>query len=161
MSDWSSDVGSSDLVELTCAGRTDRGVHAWGQVVSLDLAADSDLDSLQRSLNKLCGPEIVVREVTAAAPDFDARFSAKARTYRYTVLNREVPDPFSAHLSWHVPQPLSLDLLQLAGAPFLGEHDFPAFCRRPKVDYDREPPPRVRRLLPPDRRSPGAGNEVG
>src|SRR3546814_18891174 len=62
-------------VELTCAGRTDRGVHAWGQVVSLDLAADSDLDSLQRPLHQLSGPELVVREVTAAAPAFVPRFS--------------------------------------------------------------------------------------
>src|SRR3546814_19685874 len=120
-------------VGLTCAVRTDRGVHAWGQVVSLYLAADSDLDSLQRSLNKLCGPEIVVRDVTAAAPDFDARFSAKARTYRYTVLNREVPDPFRPHLSWPVPHPLAPALLELARDPFLGAHDFSAFCRRPQV----------------------------
>src|SRR3546814_14966437 len=59
----------------------------------------------------------------------------------------EVPDPFSAHLSWHVPQPLSLDLLELASDPFLGEHDFSAFCRRPKVDADQEPPSLVRRIL--------------
>src|SRR5688572_30760731 len=63
-------------VDLTCAGRTDRGVHAWGQVVSLDLPASIDLDGLQRSMVKLCGPAIVVREIAAAPPDFDARFSA-------------------------------------------------------------------------------------
>src|SRR3546814_20948438 len=136
-------------VGLTCAVRTDRGVHAWGQVVSLYLAADSDLDSLQRSLNKLCGPEIVVREVTAAAPDFDARFSAKARTYRYTVLNREVLDPFSEHLTWHVPQPLSLTLLALDSDPFLGQHDFSACCLRPMVDDDQE-------HTTPSRRTPRA-----
>ncbi len=131
-------------VELTCAGRTDRGVHAWGQVVSVDLAESVELGGLQRSLLKLCGPEIVVREVAAAAPDFDARFSARARTYRYTVVNRPAPDPFLAHLSWHVPVPLDLELLRLACDPFLGEHDFSAFCRRPK--RSGEPVSLVRRV---------------
>lgn len=119
-------------VDLTCAGRTDRGVHAWGQVVSLDLPVAVDLEALQRSLVKLCGPDIVVREVERAEPGFDARFSATARTYRYTVVNRPVPDPFLVRTAWHVAVPLELDLLRLAGDPFLGEHDFSAFCRRPK-----------------------------
>jgi tRNA pseudouridine38-40 synthase len=133
-------------VELTCAGRTDRGVHAWGQVVSLDLGADVDLAVLQRSLVKLCGPEIVVREVAQAAPDFDARFSARARTYRYTVLNRPVPDPFLARTAWHVPAPLDVELLTLACDPFLGEHDFSAFCRRPKSAPGAEAVSLVRRV---------------
>ena len=132
--------------DLTCAGRTDRGVHAWGQVVSLDLPASVDLESLQRSLVKLCGPAIVVREVGLAAPDFDARFSATARTYRYTVLNRAVPDPFLATTSWHVPVPLDLELLTLACDPFLGEHDFSAFCRRPKPQPGAEPVSLVRHV---------------
>lgn len=134
-------------VELTCAGRTDRGVHAWGQVVSVDLPADTDLDSLHRSLIKLCGPDVVVRELDLAAPDFDARFSARARTYRYTVLNRRVPDPFLMRTTWHVPTPLTTDLLSLACDPFLGEHDFSAFCRRPKVSPEVEPVSLVRRVL--------------
>lgn len=134
-------------VELTCAGRTDSGVHAWGQVVSVDLPAATDLEQLSRSLNKLCAPDIVVREVAHAAPDFDARFSARSRTYRYTVLSRPVPDPFLARTAWHVPTPLQLDLLSLACDPFLGEHDFSAFCRRPKVGADEEPASLVRRVL--------------
>ncbi|MET0904284.1 MAG: tRNA pseudouridine(38-40) synthase TruA [Acidimicrobiales bacterium] len=133
-------------VELTCAGRTDRGVHAWGQVVSLDLSAKVDLPGLQRSLVKLCGPAIVVREIGAAAPDFHARFSATGRTYRYTVLNRPVPDPFMAATAWHVPVPLDVELLTLACDPFLGEHDFRAFCRRPKAVPDTEPVSLVRRV---------------
>jgi tRNA pseudouridine38-40 synthase len=133
-------------VELTCAGRTDRGVHAWGQVVSLDLPASADLEALQRSLVKLCGPAIVVREVGVAVPDFDARFSATGRTYRYTVLNRPVPDPFLATTAWHVAAPLDLELLVLACDPFLGEHDFSAFCRRPKAPPGEVPVSLVRRV---------------
>jgi tRNA pseudouridine38-40 synthase len=134
-------------VEMTCAGRTDKGVHAWGQIVSLDLGADVDLESLHRSLVKLCGPDIVVREVTPAPLGFDARFSARARTYRYTVLNRPLPDPFLVRTAWHVATPLELDLLSLACDPLLGEHDFSAFCRRPKVAEDAEPVSLVRRVL--------------
>lgn len=134
-------------VELTCAGRTDRGVHAWGQVVSVDLPQDTDLGALHRSLLKLCGPAVVVREVSVTEPDFDARFSARSRTYRYTVLNRPSPDPFLVRTAWHVATPLDLDLLVLACDPFLGEHDFSAFCRRPKVAPGEEPASLARRVL--------------
>jgi tRNA pseudouridine38-40 synthase len=120
-------------VELTCAGRTDAGVHAWGQVVSFDAPADRyDAQALQRSLNRQLGPAIVVRSVDDAGEGFDARHSATRRTYRYTVVNRPVPDPFLAHVAWHVEAPLDLDLLRLGCDPLVGEHDFSAFCRRPK-----------------------------
>jgi len=123
-----------DEVELTCAGRTDTGVHAWGQVVSFDAPADRfDPLVLGRSVNRLCGPAIVVRDVERAADGFDARRSATGRTYRYTIVNRPVPDPFLAHLAWHVDEPLDLDLLRLGCDPLVGEHDFSAFCRRPKL----------------------------
>jgi tRNA pseudouridine38-40 synthase len=134
-------------IELTCAGRTDAGVHAWGQVVSFDAPAPGfDPDGLQRSLNKMCGPEIVVRKAAVVDPDFDARFSALARTYRYSILNRPVPDPFLAHLAWHVDRPLDIDLLRLGSDPLIGEHDFSAFCRRPKR-HDGEPASLVRKIL--------------
>ena len=120
-------------VELTCAGRTDTGVHACGQVVSFDAPADRfDPLVLGRSINRLCGPAIVVRDVGRAPEDFDARHSATGRTYRYTIVNRPVPDPFLAHLAWHVDEPLDLDLLRLGCDPLVGAHDFSAFCRRPK-----------------------------
>jgi tRNA pseudouridine38-40 synthase len=121
-------------VELTCAGRTDSGVHAWGQVVSFDAPADRfDPVALQRSVNRQCGPAVVVRDLAVGGDTFDARRSATGRTYRYTVLNRPVPDPFLAQVSWHVDDPLDLDLLRLACDPLVGEHDFSAFCRRPKL----------------------------
>jgi tRNA pseudouridine38-40 synthase len=120
-------------VELTCAGRTDTGVHAWGQVVSFDLPADRlDAASLSRSLNRLLAPAVVVRDVGRAADDFDARNSAIGRSYRYTIVNRPVPDPFLARVAWHVAQPLAIELLRLGCDPLIGEHDFSAFCRRPK-----------------------------
>ena len=133
--------------ELTCAGRTDAGVHAWGQVVHVDLPAATDLGRLHRSLLKLLAPRIVVRAVDEVPGDFDARFSARARTYRYRVHDGPVPDPFTAHLAWHATTPLDRDLLALACDPFLGEHDFAAFCRRPKVPAGQPEPSLVRRVL--------------
>ena len=120
-------------VRLTCAGRTDAGVHAWGQVVSFDAREDVDLVTLRRAVNHLLGPAVVVREAVVAPAGFDARHSAVARRYRYTIVNRVVPDPFLAATTWHVPTPLDLAALRLGADPFLGEHDFSAFCRRPKV----------------------------
>ena len=121
-------------VSLTVAGRTDAGVHAWGNVVHFDspLAADDiDLERLQRAVNKMCKPRIVIRDAAVAADGFDARFSARARRYRYTVLNREVPDPFLHATSWQVDAPLDLRSMQLACDPLYGEHDFSSFCRKP------------------------------
>jgi tRNA pseudouridine38-40 synthase len=121
-------------VRLTVAGRTDAGVHAWGQVVTFDAAAEGfDGEVLQRSLNKLCGPSVVVREVSVEPDGFDARHSAKARRYRYTVVNRPWPDPFLVRTAWHVDQPLDVSTMRLACDPLFGEHDFTSFCRKPKV----------------------------
>jgi tRNA pseudouridine38-40 synthase len=126
-------------VELTCAGRTDAGVHGWGQVVSFDAwpakfsGERFDAAKLRNAVNGLCGPAIVVRELEVAdRSDFSARFDATARRYRYTVLNREVPDPFLATTAWHVPRPLDLVRMQAACDPLIGEHDFTSFCRKVK-----------------------------
>jgi tRNA pseudouridine38-40 synthase len=121
-------------VRLTVAGRTDAGVHAWGQVMSFDTSADGfDAAGLQRSLNKLCAPAIVVREVSVEPGTFDARHSARARRYRYTIVNRPWPDPFLTRTAWHVDQPLDLSTMRLACDPLFGEHDFSSFCRKPRV----------------------------
>ena len=119
-----------ELLNLACAGRTDAGVHAWGQVVSLDMPSDTDTERVRRAVNRMLGPEVVLRSVERVPADFDARHSATARTYRYTILNRDVPDPFLARNAWWVPEPLEVALLRLAADPFIGEHDFAAFCRR-------------------------------
>jgi tRNA pseudouridine38-40 synthase len=119
-------------VNLIVAGRTDAGVHAWGNVVHFDTEVDVDLVALQRSLNHMIGPAIAVRSAEVAASGFNARHQAVARRYRYTVLNRPVPDPFLATTTWHVEQPLDLAALRLTCDPIIGEHDFSSFCRVPK-----------------------------
>jgi tRNA pseudouridine38-40 synthase len=134
-------------IELTVAGRTDAGVHAWGQVVTFDAPADGlDLERLQRSVNGLCQPAIVVRAAEVAPDDFDARFSARWRRYRYSILNRSVPDPFLARTSWLVGDRLDLAVMRLACDPLRGEHDFSSFCRVPRVREGAPVPTLVRRV---------------
>jgi tRNA pseudouridine38-40 synthase len=117
--------------EIFCAGRTDAGVHAWGQVVHFDAVPDIDVERIQKSLNKRLNPDIVVRSVDLVNNDFHARFSAKARRYRYTVQNSLFANPFNANTAWWVPAPLDIDAMNEACAHILGEHDFDSFCRRP------------------------------
>ncbi len=146
------------VVELTCAGRTDKGVHARAQVVTFDADPERlDLASLVKSVNKMCGPAIAVTAAEVVADDFDARFSATARRYRYRILNRPAPDPFQAHFAWHVAEPLSLPAMVLACDPLIGEHDFAAFCRRPKR-RDGEPASLVRRVREATWHDDGDGN---
>lgn len=121
---------SPSMLELVCAGRTDAGVHAWGQVVSIKAPPFEDLGDLRHAINRMIGPEVVVRDIEVAPFDFDARRSAKWRRYRYTIVNRPEPDPFLARYAWWVPERLELSLLRLAADPFVGAHDFAAFCRR-------------------------------
>lgn len=134
-------------LDLTGAGRTDAGVHGWGQVVSGDLPSGLDLAGLVRRLNRMCAPAVVVRDASwADDPEFDARFSALWRRYRYDVYNSPTPDPFLARTTWHVTQPLDLPAMQLGCDPLIGEHDFSSFCRRPKPVPGEEPASMTRRV---------------
>jgi tRNA pseudouridine38-40 synthase len=121
-----------DQLSLSCAGRTDAGVHAWGQVVSCAVgdAADVDPARIAHAVTRQLAPEVVVRDASLVGAEFDARHSARWRAYRYTIVNRPAPDPFLARTSWWVPEPLDLTLLRLGADPFVGEHDFTTFCRK-------------------------------
>lgn len=133
-------------VDLVGAGRTDTGVHGWGQVVSVDLDESTDLDRLAMRINKFRGPELSIREISWAEPGFHARFSATARHYRYHIWNDRAPHPLASERSWHVRQPLSLWALRAAGDPFIGQHDFSTFCRRPPDHLDGQPASLIRNV---------------
>jgi tRNA pseudouridine38-40 synthase len=125
---------------LTCAGRTDAGVHARGQVVHVDLPAISyDGQGLARALNRQLAPQVVVRLAEEVGPEFDARRSATGRTYRYLVWNAPEPDPLLAPIAWHVSDPLDLVAMRTASDVLLGSHDFRSFCRRPPGTDASEP----------------------
>ena len=130
--------------KIVCAGRTDAGVHAEGQVVHVDLPAGYDGDLL-RAVNRQTAPAVVVRAAGPAPEGFDARRSARWRHYRYLVHEGPVPDPLLAGLAWHVADPLDLRSMAAAADPLTGEHDFRAFCRRPPGTSPEVPI--VRRVL--------------
>ncbi len=133
-------------LDLTAAGRTDAGVHGWGQVVTGRLPAGADLARLQQSVNRMCAPAISIRTAEWAEETFDARFSATSRAYRYDVWNHPHPNPLVARTSWHVPHELDLDVMNEAATHLLGEHNFASFCRRPKVQ-DGQPEKSLVRIL--------------
>lgn len=123
-----------DPVRLTCAGRTDAGVHARGQVCHVDLptgAITDDGSILIRRLARVLPGDVVVTAVRPAPAGFDARFAAIWRRYCYRLVDRtQPPDPLSRRSVAHWPGALDLDRLNAAAAGLLGLQDFAAFCRR-------------------------------
>lgn len=118
-------------VDLVCAGRTDAGVHARGQVVHADLDDPPELPVLVRRLNGILPPDVRVRDAVAAGPGFDARFAALWRRYAYRIADRPVSlDPLTrAHvLAW--PRPLDEAAMNAASLLLVGRHDFASFCKQ-------------------------------
>ncbi|MGH8901892.1 MAG: tRNA pseudouridine(38-40) synthase TruA [Egibacteraceae bacterium] len=122
-------------VEVTVAGRTDRGVHATAQTVHCDIPAGArllyDLDRARAALDAICSPDIGVWRVRRVPSTFDARFSATQRRYRYRICDAAAMSPLWRHDTWHLgPPALEADAMEAAGRHLLGEHDFSSFCRR-------------------------------
>jgi tRNA pseudouridine38-40 synthase len=125
---------------ITCAGRTDAGVHARGQVAHVDLPpVPYDGPGLARALNRQLAPDVVVLRAEEVGDDFDARRSATRRTYRYLIWNAPEPDPLLARVAWHVRDPLDLGTMRTGADVLLGSHDFRSFCRRPPGSDPAEP----------------------
>ncbi len=117
-------------VPTTCAGRTDAGVHASGQVVHFDTEARRELFSWVRGVNAFLPPSVAVRwaaEVDGGDDGFHARFSATARTYHYVIYNHPVRSPLWAGRAGWVFRPLDASLMMEAAQALVGEHDFSAF----------------------------------
>jgi tRNA pseudouridine38-40 synthase len=114
------------------AGRTDRGVHALGQVVSFEVEWKHDLADLQRALNAVLNADVAIVEMGLATEGFHPRFAALGRTYRYTILNRLWPSPAERRTAWHVTGELDLDLMARASGYLVGTHDFATFGRPPQ-----------------------------
>jgi tRNA pseudouridine38-40 synthase len=113
--------------ELAVAGRTDTGVHALGQVASVEAEGGPPPERAAEALNAELPGDVTVREVEQVPSDFDARRSAQARSYRYRIYRRRSPSPFEARRSWWYPRPLDEGRLAESAALLLGEHDFRAF----------------------------------
>jgi tRNA pseudouridine38-40 synthase len=114
-------------VQSQCAGRTDAGVHALGQVVHFDITARRPLTAWVRGVNTLLPPTVAVQWAREVSPDFHARNRATERAYTYLLLNRpERPGVQHARVGWH-HRPLDIEPMRAAARHLLGTHDFSAF----------------------------------
>ena len=118
---------ADEPVEVICAGRTDAGVHASGQVVHFDTAAERTGRGWLLGINSNLPDDINVNWVSTVDDEFHARFSAESRTYRYLILNRLVRSALYRKRAWWVHEPLDENAMHEAGQLLLGEHDFSAF----------------------------------
>jgi tRNA pseudouridine38-40 synthase len=116
------------------SGRTDAGVHALAQVATFSTAAAIPVENWVGALNDLLPASIRVLEVSVAAPEFHARKSARAKTYRYRILRSAICPPFLSRYVWHYPYPLEEAAMVAAAGVVLGEHDFTSFAA---VDPER------------------------
>lgn len=119
-------------VETTCAGRTDAGVHARGQVVSFDLDEAEfgarSCSTLKRSLNALIDERAAVKDAWEAACGFSARFDAVSREYRYFIYEGADRPVLVADRVWHLKKPLDVEAMAEGASLLVGEHDFKSFC---------------------------------
>ncbi|TAM92430.1 tRNA pseudouridine(38-40) synthase TruA [bacterium] len=114
--------------KITAAGRTDAGVHATAQVVSFTTQSTFALHKLAPALNALLPHDLSVREAQEMPAGFSARFSARARHYRYVILNRPQRSALLHTRAHHVWHPVDVEVFNRAARGVLGEHDFRAFC---------------------------------
>lgn len=114
-------------VTVTCAGRTDRGVHARGQVAHFDTEVSRPDSAWVRGTNALLPDSVAVRWSAAVGEDFHARYSALSRTYRYELLNRPVRPAIAARFAGWFHGALDVAAMREAAAVLVGEHDFSAF----------------------------------
>jgi tRNA pseudouridine38-40 synthase len=115
-------------IELTCAGRTDAGVHARGQVAHFDASVTEQFTTAR--INRALPGDIRILAVNEVSSDFDARFSALWRRYSYAVCDDpRGPDPLGRGFQLDIGQELDIDAMNLAASALLGEHDFTSFCK--------------------------------
>jgi len=127
------------------SGRTDRGVHALGQVASCQVPGTHPPQTLLRALNFHLPPGVRVLSVSREKPKFHARFSAKEKAYLYRIVNDPVLHPMEIGRAWHVPRPLNLKAVRQAARLLVGKHDFASFTSNP--GYERESTIRRLRLI--------------
>jgi tRNA pseudouridine38-40 synthase len=116
-----------DIARPAVAGRTDTGVHASGQVVSIEVSGGPEPARIPAALNAQLPGDLAVLAAAAAPDRFHARFSARSRHYEYRVLRSRAPSPLRAARTWHWSRALSHELLAACSSRLLGEHDFRAF----------------------------------
>lgn len=127
---------SGTKVKLHGSGRTDRGVHARGQVAHFDLDTRMTPRSMLFALNSRLPPDIRILSASRAAPDFHARRTAHSKEYRYKIFNGQILMPQDRLYAVQVHKPLDLAAMREGAARFVGEHDFKAFMANPQREID-------------------------
>jgi tRNA pseudouridine38-40 synthase len=133
-------LGQITGAPLTCvaAGRTDRGVHASGQVVHFDYTGPVPVERLAQALVPLLPVDLAVRACASVPADFHARYWATSRTYEYTLFEEPLPSPLRERYAWRVPHSLSRPVMEACASLFLGEHDFRCFGDVPGSGEQRQ-----------------------
>jgi tRNA pseudouridine38-40 synthase len=118
---------TGEKIVLIGSGRTDAGVHALGQVANFTCQADLVPQAFHAGLNSLLDKDIVIHACDRVPESFHARYDARAKTYRYAILNRPLPQAMGRQYAWHIRKPLNLDAMRQASQHIIGPHDFKAF----------------------------------
>ena len=124
-------------VNVHGSGRTDAGVHAEGQVASVEIQREITPEKLRAAINGNVGKDVRVLEAAVAGPEFHARYSALEKTYVYRIVNAPVMSPFWARYAYHEARRLDLEAMQKAAESFLGKHDWTAFSAAQSDVEDR------------------------
>jgi tRNA pseudouridine38-40 synthase len=114
-------------ITLNGSGRTDAGVHAYGQVANFCCETRLTADVFQKGLNGLLPDDIVIRACEPVSETFHARYDAKSKTYRYRILNQAIPAALYRQYSWHIKKTLNMESMQAALTGIVGTQDFKAF----------------------------------
>ncbi len=127
-------------IKIYAAGRTDTGVHAFGQVINFHTEKTIDLASIMKGLNSLLPEDIRVKDAREVDESFHARYSAKSKSYIYCIINRRYHSPFHGRYSWHVPYAVDARLMNESIEEIVGVHDFSAFKKKNEMykNHERE-----------------------
>ncbi|MFA4989471.1 MAG: tRNA pseudouridine(38-40) synthase TruA [Candidatus Omnitrophota bacterium] len=117
-----------EKIKLIASGRTDAGVHARAQVANFFTRSGMKLSRLKIALNGVLPEDIKVIRLGEEGPRFHSRFKAKAKVYRYTILNRDYSSPLLRNTVYFYPHPLDIKLMRKEALALLGRHNFSAFC---------------------------------
>ena len=129
---------TGDEVKVEGSGRTDKGVHALGQVATVDIEKNIPLSNFKTALNKLLSDDVCVKSVKFASSDFHPRFNAKRKTYRYVL--SKMRSALEHDLVTYYPYKVDVERMKKASELFLGKHNFKAFCASGATvkDFERE-----------------------
>lgn len=119
---------ANESIEIIGSGRTDMGVHAYGQVANFKTASNLSVDKMKTYLYEYLPEDIVITSLEEVDGRFHSRYNAKSKVYLYKIYNNKFHDPFLRKYTTHIPKKLDIELMKEASEYFIGEHDFTSFA---------------------------------